>query len=157
MDFRIHGLSATPFTQYYGLSRSALAAHNIIRYHCDQHPGFPDRIELRDALPGETLLLLNHVCQPAQTPYRASHAIFVREGATRTWDRINTIPPAMKNRIMSLRAFDSNGMMLDADIAEGETEIRKIINRFFNQELVNTIHAHNAKQGCFAACIERAD
>ena len=29
------------------------------------------------------MLLLNYVHQPADTPYKASHAIFVREGAER--------------------------------------------------------------------------
>ena len=78
MGFRISGLSAEPFRHLYGLSDAELARQNVKRYVVDEPIGFPDRIEMRDAALGETVLLLNHVCQPADTPYRASHAIFVR-------------------------------------------------------------------------------
>ncbi|NKF24493.1 DUF1203 domain-containing protein [Solimonas sp. C16B3] len=37
--------------------------------------------------PGETALLLNDTHQNADTPYRASHAIFIREGAVKRYDR----------------------------------------------------------------------
>ncbi len=84
MTFRILGLSPEPFQHLFGLSDEALAAHGAIRITADNKPGYPDRLEMRDAEPGETLLLLNHISQPANTPYRASHAIFVREGASQT-------------------------------------------------------------------------
>ncbi|MEJ1938605.1 DUF1203 domain-containing protein, partial [Nostoc sp. NIES-2111] len=80
MAFRITGLSPEPFRHLFGLSDDDLMRHGVKRYVVDTSPGYPDRIEMRDAAPGETVLLLNHVCQPADTPYRASHAIFVREG-----------------------------------------------------------------------------
>ena len=115
MAFRITGLSPEPFRHLYGLSEQDLAAHGIKRYVADEKPGFPDRIEMRDAEPGETLLLLNHMCQPADTPYRATHAIFVREGAEQTYDRVDEVPEVMRIRLLSLRAYDEDGMMLDAD------------------------------------------
>jgi hypothetical protein len=46
----------------------------------DRHP---DRIELRLARPGESVLLVNHEHQAADTPYRSRHAIFVREHASK--------------------------------------------------------------------------
>ena len=88
MHYRISGLSPEPFRHLYGLSDDELARAGVIRYLADKSPGFPDRIEMRDADIGQRLLLLNHVCQTAATPYRASHAIFVREGAEETYDRI---------------------------------------------------------------------
>jgi hypothetical protein len=72
MSFRITGLSAEPFQHLYGLPDHELAAQSVLRYVADSKPGFPDRIEMRDAGIGERLLLLNHVCQDAATPYRAS-------------------------------------------------------------------------------------
>ena len=80
MSFRITGLSPRPFQHLFALSDEELARHSARRYVADAKPGFPDRIELRDAEPGETLILVNYVHQPADNPYRASHAIFVREG-----------------------------------------------------------------------------
>ena len=109
MAFRISGLSPEPFRAIYGLSEDELARRNIKRYVVDKNPGFPDRITMQDAAIGETVLLLNHVSQPAETPYRATHAIFVREGAEARYDEVNAIPEVMRVRPLSLRAFDDAG------------------------------------------------
>jgi Protein of unknown function (DUF1203) len=155
MAYRITGLSPKPFMHLYGLSDQALAVQGVKRVVADSKPGYPDRIEMRDADVGETLLLLNHVCQPADTPYRASHAIFVREGADQTYDRTGEIPDVMRSRLLSLRAFDAEGMMVDAEVVGGK-DAESVIVRFFESAEVAYIHAHNAKRGCFSGRIDRA-
>jgi Protein of unknown function (DUF1203) len=155
MSFRITGLSPEPFRPLYGLSDEELARRGVKRYVADHAPGFPDRIEMRDAEVGEKLLLLNHVCQPANTPYRATHAIFVREGAENTYDRVDVVPEVMRTRLLSLRAYDVLGMMLDADVVDGG-QIEGVIARFFQSFQVAYIHAHNAKRGCYSGRIDRA-
>lgn len=155
MGFRIVGLSAEPFQHLYGLSDAELERYGVLRRIADSTPGFPDRIEMRDASLGESMLLLNHVCQPAPTPYRASHAIYVREGATRTYSEIDQVPEVMRRRVLSLRAYDAGGMMLDADLVDG-TDIERLIHRFLGRRDVAYIHAHNAKPGCYSGRIERA-
>jgi hypothetical protein len=110
---------------------------------------------MRDAEPGETVLLLNYIHQPADTPYRASHAIFICEGAIDTYDRVNEIPEVMQLRLLSLRAFGADHMLLDADVVMG-SESPAIIERLFANPAVAYIHAHNAKQGCYSGRIERA-
>ena len=154
MSFRITGLSAEPFRHLYGLSDQELARHGAIRYIADKSPGFPDRIEMRDVSVGEKLLLLNHVCQPANTPYRATHAIFVREGAENAYDRVDEVPEVIRARLLSVRTYDAEGMMLDADIVDGK-EIEDVISRFFVSPRVAYIHAHNAERGCYSGRIDR--
>jgi len=155
MIFRITGLSPEPFRPLFGLPDAELAARGVLRYAVDASPGFPDRIEMREARPGETVLLLNHVCQPAPSPYRATHAIYVREGAEAAYDRTGEIPEVMRSRLLSLRAYDDAGMMLDADIVEGR-EAEPVIARLFANPAVSYLHAHNAKRGCYAGRIDRA-
>ncbi len=155
MVFRIKGLSPEPFRHLYGLSDQELATKGVKRYVADNKPGFPDRVEMRDGEPGETFLLINHVCQPANTPYRATHAIFVREGAEQTYDQIDVVPEVMRVRLLSLRAYDEDGMMVDADVVDG-LESESLIERFFSNPKVAYIHAHNAKRGCFSGQIDRA-
>lgn len=155
MSFRITGLSPEPFLELYGLDEAELARRGARRVVADARPGFPDRVEMRDVEPGETLLLLNHVCQPAPTPYHARHAIFVREGALTRYDSVDEVPEVMRRRILSLRAFDAEGMMVDADLAEGR-DIESLIARFFDNPEVTYIHAHNAKRGCYSGRIDRA-
>ena len=155
MSFRIQGLSPAPFADLYGRAEAELAARGALRYVVDRAPGFPDRVELRDAAPGETVLLVNHVSQPAETPYRASHAIFVREGATAAFDEIDVVPEVFRTRLLSLRAFDAAGMMIDADVVDG-AEVEGLIGRLLDDIRVESIHAHFAKRGCYAARITRA-
>jgi Protein of unknown function (DUF1203) len=100
MSFRITGPSAEPFRHLYGLSDQELALHGVKRYIADTRLGFPERIEMRDASVGEKLLLLNHVCQPANTPYRATHAIFVREGAENTYDGVDEVSEVIGTRLL---------------------------------------------------------
>jgi hypothetical protein len=155
MAFRITGLSPEPFQSLFGLSDDELSRQSVKRYVVDETPGFPCRVEMRDAAPGETVLLLNHVCQPADTPYRASHAIFVREGAAAAYDRVDQVPPVMRARLLSLRAYDDDGMMLDADVIGG-ANVESLIARLLANPDVSYIHAHNAKRGCYSGRIDRA-
>jgi hypothetical protein len=155
MSFRISGLSAESFRHLYGLPDSELARQGAKRYLVDEKPGYPDRIELRDADPGETVLLVNHTHLPVDTPYRSSHAIFVREGAQQTFDRVDEVPDSLRSRLLSVRAFDESGMMLDAEIVPGK-EIESAISRLFSNPSAAYLHAHNAARGCYAARIDRA-
>ena len=154
MSFRITGLSPEPFRHLYGLSDQELARHGVRRCIADKNHGFPDRVEMRDASIGESLLLLNHVCQPADTPYRASHAIFVRVGAEHAYDRVGEVPQVLRTRLLSLRAYDAEGMMLDAEVVDGQ-HIEPVIERLFAFSQVAYIHAHNARRGCYAGRIDR--
>jgi Protein of unknown function (DUF1203) len=155
MSFRITGLDPAPFRRFYGLSDEELATLGVKRATADAKPGFPDRVELRDAEPGETVLLLNYLHQPADTPYKASRAIFVREGAERTYEGVDETPECLRIRPISLRAFDATGMMVDADLASGR-EVEAAIRRLLENPLAAYIHAHYAKPGCYAARIDRA-
>jgi len=155
MSFRITGLSSQPFRSLFGLSDDELAARGAKRYVADANPGFPDRVELRDAEPGESVLLVNHTHQPADTPYHASHAIFVIEGAAARYDRVDEIPEVLRARKISLRAFDATHMMVDAELVDGEV-VEGAIERLLDNAQVDYIQAHYAKRGCYAARIERA-
>ena len=155
MSFRITGVSAAPFRHLYGLSESELAAKGAVRYVAESKPGYPDRIEMRDVEAGESVLLVNYTHQPADSSYHSSHAIYVREGALQTYDRVDEIPDCMRVRPLSLRAYDDKGMMLDADLIEGG-DIEGLIKRMFENPNVTYIHAHNARRGCYSARIDRA-
>lgn len=155
MDYRIEGLDPTPFIPLYGLPDLELGAAGVVRMSADSKPGYPDRIELRDADPGQSVLLLNFEHLPVAGPYRSRHAIFVREGAEKRFAEFNTIPEVMRPRLMSLRAFDAKGNMLDADVIDG-TRVEDLIEKLFQNIAVDYLHAHYAKRGCYCAVIRRA-
>jgi hypothetical protein len=154
MPFVVTGLPAEPFKPLYGLSDAELAAAGAMRLRVDSPVGYPCRVTLEDAAVGETVLLLNYEHQPADTPYRSRHAIFVREGAAETRSFVDQVPPVLAVRsFISLRAFDAQGMMLDAEVAPGAA-LAPAIERLLAVPGTAYLHAHNAGRGCYAARIE---
>jgi hypothetical protein len=154
MTYRITGLDPAPYKPLFGLSEHELAERGIVRMTVTEKPSFPCRVSLTDRDIGESVLLLNHVSHDVANPYRASHAIFVTEGAVEAAEFIDDVPPVFETRVLSLRGFDKDGMMADAILTrpgEADAGIRKL---FSNPE-IETIHAHNATRGCFSAKIER--
>ena len=155
MHFRIRGLPAEIFLPLAGLTEQELAARGVRRRVADSHPGFPDRVALRDAQPGERVLLLNFEHQPVASPYRSSHAIFVIEGERETFDTIDVVPVTLRRRVLFLRAFDEFGMIVGAELVEGN-EFEAGIERLFAAPESAYVHAHYAKYGCYAARVDRA-
>ncbi len=155
MSYVVTGLPLEPFQPLFGLDDDALAAHGTVRHVVDAKPGSPCRVTLQDAEPGETVLLLNYEHQPAATPYRSSHAIFVREAATQTAALIDEVPEVLRIRLLSIRAFDTDGMMVDAEVLRG-TELEPLIKAWFERPEIAYLHAHNAGRGCYAARIDRS-
>lgn len=156
MPFRYVGLSPAPFAPLFALDDDALVARGMRRMIADEKPGFPCRVTLEDAEPGERVLLLAFEHQPAHSPYRASGPIFVREDARVPFDRAGDPPPSLASRILSVRAYREDGMMIDADVTPGDA-LAILLERFFADAAVAYAHIHYAKRGCYAARVERAD
>lgn len=154
MSFRVAGLDPELFADLHALSDAALAEKGVRRVRVTEKPSAPCRITLDDAEIGEAVLLLSYNHQPADTPYRQQGPIFVSESARRFIGR-DAAPPALARRTLSLRGFDADHMMIEADVTEG-AEAADMIERFFANSAVSYIHAHYARRGCFAAAIERA-
>ena len=154
MTYRIRGLDPAPFQPLFEMPDEELERRGVIRMTVTAKPSFPCRVTLEDRNIGERVLLLNHVSHDVANPYRASHAIFVTEGADQAGEFIDEVPPIFATRVLSLRGFDDHGLMADALLAQpGEADAR--IRRLFANPHIATIHAHNATRGCFAAKIER--
>jgi hypothetical protein len=155
MTYRITGLDPAPYRLLFGLSDEELSKRGIVRMTVDKKPSYPCRVSLTDRDIGESMLLVNHVSHDVANPYRASHAIFVTEGAEAAGEFVDEVPPAFEKRVLSLRGFDADGMMADAILTQpGEADAG--IRRLFANPEIETIHAHNATRGCFSAKIERA-
>jgi len=155
MSFQIRGLEAEPFAPLFQLNDAALGAIGAKRVHADEADAFPCRVSLTRVAIGEELLLLNHAHQtnPA-SPYRAAGPIFVSWSASTGIYR-DELAPMLRDRLLSLRAYDGNAFIVDAEVAEGG-EVLRVIERFLADPKVAHIDAHFARRGCFGARIERA-
>jgi hypothetical protein len=155
MPFRFTGLPFASFERFSRMSDAELEFVGARRMIADEKPGFPCRVTLADAEPGERVLLLSYAHQGADTPYKAAGPIFVREQVRDTYD-CDEPPPALRaGRLLSARAYDANGMMVDADISSSE-DIQTLLARLFAQHDTDYVHVHYAKRGCFAVRVDRA-
>jgi hypothetical protein len=153
MTYQITGLAPQDFAPLFALNDAELAARGAMRVTATG-PGFPCRVSLEDAAPGEQLILLHHTSHDVATPYRSAYAIFVRADAVEAVRYVDQTPPVFEGRPLGLRGFDADGLLRDARLSlPGEAEA-KIMDLFANPAIAY-IHAHNAAHGCFSAKVER--
>jgi hypothetical protein len=154
MSFRVTGLAPDLFRPYFAMSDAELARIGAVRLVADQ-PGLPCRVSLAHAAVGDELLLLNYEHQPATTPYRARHAIYVSRSSRCAFDAVDQVPEVILARLVSVRAFDAAHMMIDADVVEG-TQAAPLFRRLLADPRASYLQVHNAKRGCYSARVERA-
>lgn len=159
MDFRISGLPAEPFLLPFVMTDAeflACGARRQVATAADAPLMPPCGVTLRNAALGEVSVLLHreHHAAPV-SPHRASGPIYVRQGATETASFVNHVPEQQRVRLLSVRAYDADWIMLDADVAPGG-ELEALIGCFFRRPEVAYLHAHNARRGCCSCRIDRA-
>lgn len=152
MNFRMTGLPAEPFQALFGMSDEELKRYHAVRQIADHKS--PCRISLTDAEPGEEVLLVNYEHHPVGSPYRMRFAIYVRQGEER-FDAVDQIPEQLRSRVLAVRAFDENGMMLGHELIDGR-EVEQAVERQLANRDVAYLHVHFASPGCYAARVDRA-
>lgn len=154
-SFQIRALPADSFAPLFALSDDELRARDIRSVVADDRPAYPCRVSLQDATEGERLLLLPYDHHGVNTPYRASGPVYVREAAETAQLAVGEVPALLRTRLLSLRAYDTRGMMMWADVVPG-TEVEAAIEALFATERSAYVHIHYAKPGCYACRVERA-
>jgi hypothetical protein len=154
MHFRIRGLPAEQFTSLFLLSDEELAAQGAVRRTADaRDPGYPCRISLTDSHPGDELILVNYEHHAVDSPYRMRFAIYVRSDE-QTFDAVDTVPDQLRKRILALRAFDADAMMIGHALTDGK-QLEAAIENLFADARAAYLHVHFASPGCYAARVDR--
>jgi hypothetical protein len=153
--FQISPLPVADFAGLFGLSDAELKARGVEPRIAGPGDRFPCRISLRDARPGERALLLNYEHQKAQTPYRSRYAIFVIDGAEEAKLAPGELPPVFEQRPLAVRAFDADGMLIEAGMALGR-DVKPVLERLLQNEAAAYLHVHNAMHGCYSVRVDRA-
>ncbi|WP_375403816.1 DUF1203 domain-containing protein [uncultured Sphingomonas sp.] len=154
MSFRISALPIAHFAPLFTLSDDALIARGARHVVADRRPGYPCRVSLEDAAIGERLILVHHEHQAADTPFRAGHAVYIREAAMQAHPAPGEIPALFCHRVLSLRGFDAHDMMTAADLSPGD-RLETAITAMLADPAVAYAHIHYAAPGCYAARADR--
>lgn len=151
MSFRITGLPTEPFANLFGLSDDELRARGGVRRIAEGNS--PCRISLTDAQPGDELILVNYEHHPVDSPYRMRFAIYVRRGEEQ-FDAIDEIPQQLRSRMLAVRAFDANAMMVGWELVDGQ-QVEPAIEGLLAIPSAAYLHIHFAAPGCYAARVDR--
>lgn len=154
-SFRFVPLSYDQFAPLFGQTDAELQTIGAVRTTVDEKPGYPCRVSLVDADVGETVLALPFTHHDVRSPYRASGPIFVRLGAKTAEPAAGEIPAMFAHRRLSIRAYDAEAMMIEADVVDG-SGLEEAIRSLFADQAVRYLHLHNAGPGCYNCRVERA-
>ncbi|MEN5418587.1 DUF1203 domain-containing protein [Stenotrophomonas sp. TWI169] len=152
----LSGLDHRPFQHLFEQSDRALAAQGILRRWAGDRGGHPCRVRLSDPPSGAELLLLPHTHLATHSPYRASGPIFVQRGATRCVLPAGVVPPYVERRLISLRAYDADALMISGQVCPGN-EVGVQLDVLFADPAVAFVQLHNAGYGCFSCQADRVD
>jgi hypothetical protein len=155
MRFRITGLPAEHFARLFDLPDEELAARGAVRRIAEPRPlGYPCRVSLTDSQEGDELLLVNYEHHPVASPYRMRFAVYVRKGEE-TYDAVDEVPEQLRRRMLAVRSFDADAMMVGWELVDGRQLIAGI-ERLLADPRAAYLHVHFAAAGCYAACVRRA-
>lgn len=155
IPFQLIPLSIERFGSLLTQSDEELRTIGARRMVVDKKPGYPCRVSLVDAEPGEEILLVPFTHHDVVSPYRASGPIFVRVDAQTIKLDVGEIPAMLRFRLLSIRAYDAADMMVSAEVLQG-SELEEHIWRLFGDKRVEYLHIHNARPGCYNCRVERA-
>jgi hypothetical protein len=114
----------------------------------------PCRRCLRDAGPGDNLLLLPYDPFVVRSPYTSEGPVFVHaDGCEPHTSRPGALPEQVDGRQFSLRAYDEDAMLVGAELVPGDRLGARA--RALLDEGAAFLHAHFAGPGCFAFRIDR--
>jgi late competence protein required for DNA uptake (superfamily II DNA/RNA helicase) len=153
-NFKIKALSCNQFLHLFSATEEALKKIGVVKMIVDKTPGFPCRVSLQDATIGEEVLLLPFQHHNTPSPYRATGPIFVRKNAIEATLVMNEIPKMLLHRLLSLRSYNKEGIMIHASVVEGKI-IAETLQALFTNNEITYVHIHNAKPGCYNCLAER--
>jgi hypothetical protein len=116
--------------------------------------GEPLRCCLRNAGPGEAILLFGYEPLLPASPYREIGAVFAHAHRCAGPVDGGGYPSEWRNQPQVLRAYDQRGWISDAQTHDG-TDPELAITKMLENEAVVEIHSRNVAYGCYMFLIRR--
>ncbi|MDE2006614.1 MAG: DUF1203 domain-containing protein [Rhodospirillales bacterium] len=130
-------------------------AGNALRRMIADHPS-PCRVCLRDAAPGEAVLLGSYALPRPRGIYWTPSPIFVHASPCAPFDAPNRIAPILRGRMISVRAYDAGDQCLyDLGHAGDGAEIEAPLATALADPRTEFVNVHTAKPGCLLCRVER--
>ncbi|NBM16166.1 DUF1203 domain-containing protein [Streptomyces sp. GC420] len=151
--FRVHALPAGVLE---GVRARGVDAFGSRAEHITAEGGEPLRCCLRNAGPGEDLLLFGYQPPLPASPYREVGAVLAHAGPCAGPGEVSTYPPDWRGRPQVLRAYDARGWIHDATAVHDGQDPEAAIAEVLAERGVMQVHSRNVAWGCYMFTITRA-
>ena len=119
----------------------------------DSPHAFPCRHCLRNAQPGEQMILFPFAAIPTGHPYSESGPIFVHAEPCERYRTANEYPADFRTgRVM--RVYNSDYDMIDAEVVNGG-EVEAVIEKLLRKPETAFVDARSVTRGCYTFRIQR--
>ncbi|MCP9945089.1 DUF1203 domain-containing protein [Streptomyces somaliensis] len=125
--------------------------------HLTAGGGEPLRCCLRDAPPGDELLLFAYRLPLPDGPYRETGPVFVHAEPCAGPAGTTVYPPDWRGRPQVLRAYDERGRIHDATTTHDGRDPEKAITELLAQPGVVCVHSRNVAWGCYMFAVTRPE
>ncbi|MDH7448335.1 DUF1203 domain-containing protein [Aquimarina sp. 2201CG14-23] len=153
-NFQIKAIDQHQISHLFLYADSELRKQNSARIIVDKKPGVPCRVSLEDANIGEEVILFSYQHHNVSSPYKASGPIYVRKNQKNIRLKPNEIPFMLTHRLLSVRGYNDDGIMMNAITVHG-IKLLEVIQDFFDNLEIKYLHIHNANPGCYNCHIDR--
>jgi hypothetical protein len=117
-------------------------------------PGAPCRSCLREADPGETVLLFTYQPFRGESPYAVPSPVFLHEQSCTAFDPAAGVPPLLRAGQRAVRSYDAEHNLLEGEVAQG-VDVDALIEQLLGDRRAAYLHVYSATAGCFTCRVDR--
>ena len=124
-------------------------AGNVPRERIDEEGGSPLRCCLRDAEPGERMLLIAYTPPGIAGPYAERGPVFIHAEPCAGYPDVHSYPQGLGHRRQIVRGYDHDGNMATATIVADGGEAERELNTILSRPEIRVAHVRNVAAGCY--------
>jgi hypothetical protein len=128
-------------------------AGNPLDVQIDQDGGAPLRCCLREARPGERLLLIAYIPPGTAGAYAERGPVFVHAERCDGYLTPNEYTPEFAHRQQVVRAYDGQGRLADGVLAADGRQAQAVIGELLARPGVELVHLRNVGYGCYNCAV----
>jgi hypothetical protein len=149
--FWIHPIPSTTLDQ---VRSTGVDVSNAPIVRLTAEGGEPLRCCLRNARPGERLILLGYEPPIGSSPYREIGPVFACAERCEGPEHVDRYPTQWRGKRQVLRSYDRRGWIHDALIHDGN-DPEAVITRLLSSTAAVQLHSRNVAYGCFMFAVTR--
>jgi Protein of unknown function (DUF1203) len=124
-------------------------AGNPLQPQVARDAGAPLRCCLREARPGERLLLIAYSPPGTAGAYAERGPVFVHADRCAGYRTPGDYPPELAHRQQVVRAYDTHGRIADGVLAADGRQAQEVIRELLARPGVELVHLRNVGYGCY--------